>query len=443
MIAFRLLFVGILSSASILLTSSQITIAQTQLTPQEISAIAKPITVRIDGTDEGSGVIIEKSKTTYASETTYTVLTNWHVIREPGQYTVKTIDGQEHSVDYSQIQKLSDDVDLALVKFTSKIEYKIAELGESDKLGEGQTIHLAGYPGSGQIRGESDRFYRFYSLSINAILPNSREGAYSLAYGGENFSGMSGSPILNSDGEIIGINGIAYLDSEGKARANYAIPIDIYNQSQPTLALNSSEIVAKASEIAAKVQQFTVQIDGEETGTGTIIERNGNTYKVITTRHVMDTPGVYQVMTPDGVIYQVGEVKNLNDADLAIVKFISSNSYPVAELGDSEAISPGTNTYVAGYTDPFPGFPERAYTFLRASLVVSQLSKGEQGYTIIHDNPTPPGTSGGGIFDTNGSLIGINGRVISEGNTGKVFGAGIPIKIYLAEQNNLNTSAGF
>jgi S1-C subfamily serine protease len=59
--------------------------------------------------------------------------------------------------------------------------------------------------------------------------------------------------------------------------------------------------------------------------------------------------------------------------------------------------------------------------------VVSQLSKGEKGYTIIHDNPSTPGSSGGGMYDVNGSLIGINGKSISDANTNRVLGVGIPL----------------
>jgi tetratricopeptide (TPR) repeat protein len=200
-------------------------------------------------------------------------------------------------------------------------------------------------------------------------------------------------------------------------------------QPQSVLALESSEIAAKAKE-------FTVQIDGEETGTGTIIEQNGNTYTVITCWHVLDTPGNYQVITPDGQQYQGTEIKNLPNADLAVIKFTSNQAYPTAKLGNSQAITPGTSTYVVGYPDPFPGLPERAYTFLSAD-VVSQLSQGEKGYTIIHDNPSTGGGSGGGIFDVNGSLIGINGRFISDANTNKTYGAGIPLQFYLATRSDL------
>ncbi|NJL51833.1 MAG: serine protease [Hydrococcus sp. SU_1_0] len=204
-----------------------------------------------------------------------------------------------------------------------------------------------------------------------------------------------------------------------------------------TIILPSPSVLAlEQSEISAKAKEFTVQIDGEETGTGTIIQQNGNTYTVITCWHVLDTPGNYQVITPDGQKYQATEIKNLPNADLAVIKFTSNQAYSTAKLGNSPAITPGTSAYVVGYPDPIPGIPERAYTFLSAD-VVSQLSQAEKGYTIIHDNPSTPGGSGGGIFDVNGSLIGINGRVISDANTNTVYGAGIPLQFYLATRNDL------
>jgi len=205
----------------------------------------------------------------------------------------------------------------------------------------------------------------------------------------------------------------------------------------PGIILPSQSVIAlESSEIAAKAKEFTVQIDGEESGTGTIIEHQGNTYAVITCWHVLDTPGNYQIITPDGQQYQGTGIKNLPNADLAVIEFTSNQAYPTAKLGNSQAIIPGTSTYVVGYPDPIPGIPERAYIFLNAD-VVSQLAKGEKGYTIIHDNPSTPGGSGGGIFDVNGSLIGINGKFISDANTTKVYGAGIPLQFYLATRSDL------
>ena len=110
------------------------------------------------------------------------------------------------------------------------------------------------------------------------------------------------------------------------------------------------------SAIYAEAEEFTVQIDGEETGTGTIIENyDGGTYSVLTCWHVMDTPGNYQVKTLDGATHEVTQIENLPDVDLAIITFNSSNDYPVAEFGDSTTATSGSSAYVVGYPDPFPG----------------------------------------------------------------------------------------
>ena len=211
-----------------------------------------------------------------------------------------------------------------------------------------------------------------------------------------------------------------------------------------TITLNSCSTSTigslERSEIYAKAKEFTVQIDGEETGTGTIIERDNNTYTVITCWHVMDTPGNYQVTTPDGSTHQVTKVENLPDIDLAIVTFDSSNAYSIAKLGDSTQATSGLDAYVVGYPDPFPGVPERQY-FTDSTEVQSRLTQGENGYQIIHDGSFTPGSSGGGIFDNQARLIGINGQFISEGNTGKAYGTGIPLELYLAATGNFATPA--
>ncbi|MGF1541988.1 MAG: trypsin-like peptidase domain-containing protein [Pleurocapsa sp.] len=201
-------------------------------------------------------------------------------------------------------------------------------------------------------------------------------------------------------------------------------------QNQPVFALENAEI-------SAKIKEFTVQIDGaEESGTGTIIEQNGDTYTVITCWHVVQSLGSYQVVTPDGETYQATDIKNLPNVDLATIKFTSSKAYSVAQLGDSQTITEGTNTYVAGYPDPIPGIPDRIYTFFYSNIV-GRLTDADKGYQIIHDNPSTPGGSGGGIFDVNIRLIAVNGQSVSDGNTGKVYGKGIPLEIYLATRNDL------
>ena len=204
-------------------------------------------------------------------------------------------------------------------------------------------------------------------------------------------------------------------------------------QSQPVLALERSQVAAIA-------KSFTVRIEGQETtGTGTIIKQEGNTYTILTCWHVVNAEGGFEVTTVDNRAHQVTSVKNLeNDIDLAILQFTSTNPYEVATLGDSAAITEGINSYVVGYPDPIPGLPDRAYTFQNADIISFQ-PKGEKGYQIVHNNPTTQGSSGGGIFDNEGNLIGINGRTTSDAEGRAYYGLAIPLEIYLAAQTSFTT----
>lgn len=211
-----------------------ITQSATALTPQQLNRRAKYITVRIDGTNSGSGVIINES------DNIYTVLTNWHVVKEPGEYTIQTTDGRQHQVEYQQVQELPG-VDLALVEFSSKQNYQTAEIGDSDFLSEGQTVHLAGYPG---VKTNNDRVYRFYNLSVVSLLDTPTNQGYSVLYEGETVAGMSGSPLMNENGQLVGIHGIYRVD-DPKIRkgSSYAIPINTYQE----LALDNQESTETAS----------------------------------------------------------------------------------------------------------------------------------------------------------------------------------------------------
>ena len=198
-----------------------ITQSSSGITPQQLNRRVKQFTVRIDGASNGSGVIIDES------DNTYTVLTNWHVVEQPGEYKIQTADGREHQVDYQQVEQLAG-VDLALVKFTSEENYQTAKVGDSDYLSEGQPVHLAGYPG---VKTNNDRIYRFYNLNIVSLLDTPINKGYSVLYEGETISGMSGSPLLDNNGDLVGIHGIYRVDDPAiRKGSSYAIPINTYKE---------------------------------------------------------------------------------------------------------------------------------------------------------------------------------------------------------------------
>ncbi|BAY27998.1 WD-40 repeat-containing protein [Calothrix sp. NIES-2100] len=185
----------------------------TALTPSEVGSIAKQITVRIDGANTGSGVIIERQGNSY------TVVTCWHVVQLEGNYTIQTPDGKKYSLQHSQVKRFPG-VDLAIFQFTSNENYSVAEKGNSEQVTLGKTVHVAGFP-----QGTSDIDFR--SGSISRLVTNPKDG-YAFVYDIGGFPGMSGGAILDEQGKLVGIHGRATTRPDTNATTVYGIPLKIY-----------------------------------------------------------------------------------------------------------------------------------------------------------------------------------------------------------------------
>lgn len=201
---------------------------------------------------------------------------------------------------------------------------------------------------------------------------------------------------------------------------NYAV--------KPLLALEPKEIYAEAKE-------YSVKIAGAETGTGTIVKAEDGTYTVLTCWHVVDTSGgSYQAKTIDDRTHQITKIERLPEADLALVTFVSSNDYLAAKFGNSEEAALGIDVYIAAYPDKTHHIPG-GYQGERGEIL--SVSEGaEEGYEFFHSVLLSPGSSGGGLYDSQARLIGINGASVSEGNVNKGYGKAIPAEIYLAARDN-------
>jgi S1-C subfamily serine protease len=194
------------------------------------SDIAKKITVRIDGANSGSGVIIGKQGNRYR------VLSNWHVVSDldrsqhPKSFTIGTSDGRKHLVSIEQIARVGK-LDLAIVEFQSQYRYGIASIGNSDRLTEGARLYVAGWADpSPQL---PTRTYQFLVGNLSGRIADaaspstdrSRDG-YALVYTVNALPGMSGGPVLDSWGNLVGINGRATVDLR-TGTVNGVLGIDI------------------------------------------------------------------------------------------------------------------------------------------------------------------------------------------------------------------------
>lgn len=175
--------------------------------------VAKQVTVRIlKNQGAGSGVIIDRQGGTY------TVLTCDHVVVSESQdqtYQILTPDGKTHWGRRRPMSGLQG-LDLAVVEFTSSNPYQVAVLGNYEDISIGKPIYVAGFPNyqprdDGGLHITHDwglRAFRFTTGNLSMRLSGrTLQRGYQLAYTNATIEGMSGGPVLNDDGELIGIHG--------------------------------------------------------------------------------------------------------------------------------------------------------------------------------------------------------------------------------------------
>ncbi|MEO0376131.1 MAG: serine protease, partial [Cyanobacteria bacterium P01_A01_bin.17] len=186
------------------------------LSATEVNQIAKDITVRVDSQTPGSGVLIKREGNTY------TLLTAAHVVATADDYEVVTQEGRRYPAVASQIKKLPG-VDLAILQFVSDRNYPIAKLGDSQQMPEGSTSYVAGFPA--RTQAITDTIYNFTTGKITANANRALTDGYALVYSNSTLPGMSGGPVLDADGKLLGIHGRA--DTTDRVQ-NQSINPDIY-----------------------------------------------------------------------------------------------------------------------------------------------------------------------------------------------------------------------
>jgi serine protease Do len=157
----------------------------------------------------GSGVIVDKEGY---------ILTNNHVIEGADKIKIKLNDGREFT---ATVKGHDSRTDLAVLHIKAK-DLPIATLGDSDKLEVGEWAIAIGSP-----------FGLEHTVTVGVISAKGRSGLGTGTY--EDFiqtdasinPGNSGGPLINIDGEVIGINAMIIQPGTG---IGFAIPINTAKQ---------------------------------------------------------------------------------------------------------------------------------------------------------------------------------------------------------------------
>lgn len=238
---------------------------ETEFAPEESSAqasfdatrvyqVARSISVKVyTGSTNGSGLIIQRSGSVY------TIVTSRHVLTPGAPYQVETADGRVYSAEVLENVAFGGN-DLALLQFSSGQDYPVANLGSGASLAVGDRVYVGGFP-NGIDPSQAGGFV-FRDGTVTLLPDRALEKGYQLGFTNRIDKGMSGGPLLNDRGEIVGINGMhayplwgnpyIYIDgSEPSAatreimvRSNWAIPIETLVQLAAGLSLRHSGLSA-------------------------------------------------------------------------------------------------------------------------------------------------------------------------------------------------------
>ena len=171
----------------------------------------------------GSGFII--SKDGY-------VLTNEHVVENPGKVTVTTQDGRNYTAKVIGHDAKSD---VALLKIEVRRDLPVAPLGNSDGLKVGEWVMAIGNP-----------FGFDHSVTVGIVSAKGRfiPGNFDdfIQTDASINPGNSGGPLIDLRGQVIGVNSAIYTQTGSSMGIGFAIPVNMVKEELLQLK-NSGKVV--------------------------------------------------------------------------------------------------------------------------------------------------------------------------------------------------------
>lgn len=181
---------------------SELAITHEQRLQHQLRSIS--IEVRAHGKTIGSGVLLHRQ------QQVYTVVTNAHVIQAASApFQLRTHDGQIYATALIR-PPTGQNRDLSILRFKTKRTYAVAKFAiASPKIGD--RVWSAGFPIINDTDSEPTKAARrlnTVSGQITQILPIAISGGYKIGFDRGIRKGMSGGPMLDRSGELVGINGV-------------------------------------------------------------------------------------------------------------------------------------------------------------------------------------------------------------------------------------------
>ncbi|MDR3167146.1 MAG: trypsin-like peptidase domain-containing protein, partial [Treponema sp.] len=159
-------------------------------------------------------------------------------------------------------------------------------------------------------------------------------------------------------------------------------------------------------------------------GSGIIVRQDRDTYYILTNNHVVADVNEILVVVNDGTEYTAELVGKDERKDLALVSFKSGDHFPLAVLGDSDALKVGDWAIAVG--SPL-GLMSTVTMGIVSAVERTGGPAGNINDFIQTDASINSGNSGGALVNIRGEVIGINTWIASSGGGSMGLGFAIPI----------------
>lgn len=197
----------------------------------------------------------------------------------------------------------------------------------------------------------------------------------------------------------------------------------------PVLDAQTKRIAGIETGIRSTISVFSS--DGNGGGSGVLVSADGY---ALTNFHVVQPCGNFMKCSlPDGNLYDAVVVGIDPTGDVALIKLLGRDDFPVATLADSDKVRVGDWCFAVG--NPFllaTDFQPTVSYGIVSGVHRYQYPAGtllEYADCLQTDAAINPGNSGGPLFNSEGHLIGVNGRGSFEKRGRVNVGVGYAISI--------------
>lgn len=231
-------------------------------------------------------------------------------------------------------------------------------------------------------------------------------------------SGFAGGYIAINSKKTVGLH----------TATNTASNVNLTNQSNglsiPNIVSNTENTVVEISVTSMSNNPFFGSTSSNSSGSGVIVNEDGY---IVTNNHVVENASNITVTLKSGSKYEAKIIGTDPSTDLAVIKIEEKGLQP-AVLGDSSNVVVGELAIAIG--NPL-GQLGGTVTEGIISALDREINVGNETMTVLQTSAAVnPGNSGGGLFNSQGQLIGIVNAKSSGNSSGtSIEGLGFAIPV--------------